>query len=157
MSDTVRVKEGLWGDMGAGEMEIATAVVTALGTTVATDAWNGFKHALSKILARGDQGDVEQEETRLDRVHDKLVTARETGDDQRVARIDATWSERLIEFLEDYPEQADALQALAAAYGAERHAGGANQTVINRNIAMENSTILAPGIGDVNIGRWPGE
>ncbi|WP_433555906.1 hypothetical protein ACQPWY_26395 [Pseudonocardia xinjiangensis] len=142
---------------GAQEMDptataVIAAVLTAFGETVANDTWTGFKTMLSKILGRGDQAEIAREEEQLDRDRDKLVYAREAGDEGRIARIDAKWSERLIEFLEDHPEQIEALQELVNEYAGEQSTPPAtSQSVNNRNTAFGNSRIISGGIGDVNV------
>jgi hypothetical protein len=139
------------------EMAIAVAVMAAMAKSLTSDAWDGFKKAFSKILGRGNKSETNREEAELDRDREKLLAIREKGDIERAKRMDAKWSLKIEEFLEDHPECADEFRAMAEEYGAESSAAAASQTVINRNISMDNSRIISGGIGDVHVTLPPGE
>ncbi|MER5392189.1 hypothetical protein [Saccharopolyspora sp. NPDC002686] len=140
------------------EATIIVAVIAALAKSITTDAWTGFKGGLGKILGRGNKDETAREEEQLERDKDRILAARESGKTDLVDRVDTKWTVRLQEFLEDHPECADELRALAELYGDESdEPPTARQSVVNRNIAMGGSRIISSGIGDVNVNLPSGE
>jgi hypothetical protein len=54
--------------MDTTQTELIVAVMAALAKSLTTDAWDGFKKGLSKILGRNNQGETEREEAELERI-----------------------------------------------------------------------------------------
>ncbi len=76
------------------------AIVQAAGT----DAWNGVRSGIARVLSRGEQGREQGELERLDRTQAVLDAAIE-GEVERVqAAQAAVWQNRLEMLLEELPE-----------------------------------------------------
>lgn len=136
------------------ETAIVVGVVAALARSFTEDAWTGFKKRLSKIMGRGDKDETARNAAQLEQDKAKIIEARKSGRQDRVDRVGSMWSLRLEEFLEDHPEHASELRDLIEEFGGKESGTQASQNVINRNVSMDDSTLVAPAIGDVNIGRW---
>lgn len=123
------------------------AVVTSLLTTVATDSWGEFKRALSRILGRGDDQRAARHEDALDEDHDALIDAQESGNDQRVTRIRASWEERLIRLIEQEPDSVEKLAVLAERFAPPPTPGSVNVSNLARDRAVLGSSVS----GNVNM------
>ncbi|WP_139320573.1 hypothetical protein [Saccharomonospora sp. CUA-673] len=139
------------------ETTIVASVIAALARSFTTDAWAGFKEGLGRVLGRGNKDDAAREEEQLERDKDRLLAAQDDSNTDIANRVDAKWTIRLQEFLEEHPEHFDELRALAYEYGDGSASPAASQSVVNRNVAMGGSRIISSGIGDVNVHLPRGE
>ncbi|MFF9405707.1 hypothetical protein ACF1B0_09225 [Streptomyces anandii] len=120
------------------------AVVQAAGT----DAWNGLRDGIARLLGRGDAARERGELERLDRTRAVLEAA--DGDEAERVRTaqTAVWRSRLEMLLEELPE-AERQQVAEELRALVERAGGAagGQSVRNdfSNSTFEKSAVLGSG------------
>ncbi|MFF3391328.1 hypothetical protein ACFYW1_10430 [Streptomyces sp. NPDC002669] len=133
--------EGLIAAAAAG----GGAIVQAAGT----DAWNGIRGAVARLIGRGETGREQAELERLDRTRAVLEAAREGEESERVqiAQV-AAWQTRLETLLEGLPE-ADQAQVVAEleALVAQAAAAQTTETVHNdfRGATFTHSQVQGSG------------
>ncbi|MFH8465610.1 hypothetical protein [Streptomyces sp. NPDC017991] len=89
---------------------LAAAGATALVQQMVTDGWGNVRDRVVALFSRGRDEEVVQgelEESRTD-----LVAARDAGDEDAAADVEASWRVRLRRTLRDDPEAAAELRAL---------------------------------------------
>lgn len=97
-------------------LESLIALAALAGNTVVTaavtDAWEAARKGFARLLGRGDPDKTKAAERRLEETHDQLTQA--TGADlERVrAALEAQWTTRLADLLEDDPGVEADLRAL---------------------------------------------
>jgi hypothetical protein len=89
-----------------------------------TDAWEGARKGFARLLGRGDPGKMQAAERRLEETHDQLSEA--TGADLERVRgaLEAQWTTRLADLLEDDPGVEADLRALVEQTQAQVSASG---------------------------------
>ncbi|MEU6308613.1 hypothetical protein [Streptomyces chartreusis] len=120
------------------------AVVQAAGT----DAWNGMRGGIARVLARGETAREQGELERLDRTRAVLETASEDEVERVRTSQAAVWQSRLEMLLEELPETqrqqaAEELQALIQQAGV----AGGSQSVHNdfSGSTFEKSAVQGSG------------
>ncbi|MEV6512220.1 hypothetical protein AB0M61_39695 [Streptomyces sp. NPDC051642] len=104
------------------------AVVQAAGT----DAWNGVRSGIARMLSRGEQAREQGELERLDRTQAVLNAATEGEIEQVQAAQAAVWRNRLEMLLEELPEvQRQQVAAELQAVIEQANATGNGQSVHN--------------------------
>jgi hypothetical protein len=107
--------------------EELVALASLGGQTVvaaaATDAWGMAKRAFARLLGRGDAGQTELAERRLEQTREQLAGVPAAGLEQARAVQESTWQTRLLDLLEEHPETAADLQALVEQVQAQLPAG----------------------------------
>ncbi|WP_411091778.1 hypothetical protein [Streptomyces sp. 049-1] len=120
------------------------AIVQAAGT----DAWNGVRSGIARVLGRGEQGREQGELERLDRTQAVLDAAVE-GELERVQSAQAAvWQNRLEMLLEELPElQRQQVAAELQAVIDQAGATGKGQTVHNdfSGSTFEKSAVQGSG------------
>ena len=105
-------------------LESLIALAALAGNTVVTaavtDAWEAARKGFARLLGRGDPDKTKAAERRLEETHDQLTQA--TGADlERVrAALEAQWTTRLADLLEDDPGVEADLRALVEQIQAPR-------------------------------------
>lgn len=103
------------------------ALAALAGRTVvaaaATDAWGTAKRGFAHLLGHGDPDQDQRAERRLDETRTQLQGATGPELEQAQAQLAAAWQTRLVDLLEEHPDQASELQALVDQIGAELPAG----------------------------------
>ncbi|TDU87590.1 hypothetical protein EV138_1114 [Kribbella voronezhensis] len=103
-----------WGSMPLLEALLALAALAGntVVTAAVTDAWGAAKSGFARLLGRGDPEKVEAAERRLDETREQLAGA--TGADLERARaaLEARWTTRLADLLEDDPGVEGDMRAL---------------------------------------------
>jgi len=96
--------------------ELAVAGATALVTQMVTDGWAQARDRVAAFFARrrGDDEEAEQQSVQgeLEVSRDELVAARDAGDEEAVADVQAEWRNRLRRTLRADPHAAAELRAL---------------------------------------------
>jgi hypothetical protein len=120
---------------------LAMAAATALVGSMATDAWQAARSGFTMLLGRGDRQRQEIAVTRL--VSAAAQVAGVSGDEQdRVRReLLPVWQVRLRDLVEEHPELADELRALADQVRAQVPAQ--QQAWIQHNIAHDHGKVIA--------------
>ncbi|MFI9203538.1 hypothetical protein [Streptomyces sp. NPDC053048] len=95
--------------LGESLTVLATAVGTAVVQAAGTDAWNGFRGRLARLLGMGDSGRERVELERLDRTAAALEGLEgpegQTGEGERQRqRQQVAWETRVADLLESLPE-----------------------------------------------------
>ncbi|MFB7083092.1 hypothetical protein [Streptomyces sp. NPDC056308] len=132
--------EGLIAAAAAG----GGAIVQAAGT----DAWNGIRGAVARLIGRGEAGREQAELERLDRTRAVLEAAQDGEESERVqiAQV-AAWQTRLETLLEGLPaaEQAQVVAELEALVA--QAAAQAPETVHNdfRDATFTHSQVQGSG------------
>lgn len=110
-------------------MEAALIALAALAgntvvTAAVTDAWEAARKGFARLLGRGDPDKMQAAERRLEETYDQLTRA--TGADlERVrAALEAQWTTRLADLLEDDPGVEVDLRALVQQTQAQVSASG---------------------------------
>lgn len=110
-------------------MEAALIALAALAgntvvTVAVTDAWEAARKGFARLLGRGDPDKTQAAERRLEETHDQLTQV--TGADlERVrAALEAQWTTRLADLLEDDPGVEANLRALVEQTQAQVSASG---------------------------------
>ena len=105
-------------------MALATLAGNTVVTAAVTDAWEAARKGFARLLGRGDPEKTKAVERRLEETHDQLAQA--TGSDlERVrAALEAQWTTRLADLLEDNPGVEADLRALVEQIQAQVSAAG---------------------------------
>jgi hypothetical protein len=146
----------------AALVALAALAGNTVVTAAVTDAWEAARNGFARLLGRGDPNKTEVAERRLEDTHDQLAQA--TGADlERVrATLEAQWTTRWADLLEDDPAAEDDLRALveqvqsqvsasdhAMAAGRDMHVGG------NVNIADRGGVVARDVQGSISTGYPP--
>ena len=93
-------------------MALAALAGNTVVAAAATDAWEGARRGFARLLGRGDPARTEAAERRLAETHKQLTEA--AGADAESARsvLQAQWTTRLADLLEEDPGVEDDLRAL---------------------------------------------
>ena len=107
----------------AALMALATLAGNMVVTAAVTDAWEVARKGFARLLGRGDPHRTNVAEQRLEATHDQLTNV--TGADlERVrAALEAQWTTRLADMLEEDPGMEADLRALVEAVQAQLPAG----------------------------------
>jgi hypothetical protein len=110
--------------------EEVVALASLAGRTVVaaavTDAWGMTKRGFARLLGRGDAGQTELAERRLEQTREQLAGVPAADLEQARAQLGGTWQTRLLDLLEEQPEMAADLQALVEQVQAQLPAGAAS-------------------------------
>jgi hypothetical protein len=96
----------------AALIALAALAGNTVVTAAVTDAWEAARKGFARLLGRGDPDKTKAAERRLEETHDQLTKA--TGEDlERVrAALEAQWTTRMADLLEDDPRVEGDLRAL---------------------------------------------
>jgi hypothetical protein len=139
---------------------LAALAGNAVVTAAVTDAWGGAKKGFARLLGRGDPDKTKAVERRLEETRDQLAGA--TGADlERVrAALEAQWTTRLSDLLEDDPGVEDDLRALVeeiqAQVSASEHslAAGRDMSISGGvNIADRAGVVARDVYGSISTGN----
>lgn len=107
--------------------EEVVALASLAGRTVVaaavTDVWGMTKRGFARLLGRGDAGQTELAERRLEQTREQLAGVPAADLEQAQAQLEGTWQTRLLDLLEEKPEMAADLQALVEQVQARLPAG----------------------------------
>jgi hypothetical protein len=146
-------------------LEAALIALAALaGNTVVaaavTDAWESARKGFARLLGRGNPDKAKAAERRLEETHDQLTQA--TGEDlERMrAALEAQWTTRLADLLEDDPGVEADLRTLVeqvqAQMSASDHAIGAGRDMNisgSVNIADRGGVVARDVHGSISTGN----
>jgi hypothetical protein len=108
----------------AGLVALAALAGNTVVTAAVTDAWEAARKGFARLLGRGDPDKTKAAERRLEETHDQLTQA-EGADLERVqAALEAQWTTRLADLLEDDPGVETDLRALVDQIQAQVSASG---------------------------------
>jgi len=113
------------------EEEFVSLASLAARTVVAaavTDAWGITKRGFARLLGRGDVGQTELAERRLEQAREQLAGVPVADLEQLQAQLEGTWQTRLLDLLEEHPETAADLLALVDQVQAQLPAGAVSAT-----------------------------
>ncbi|GAA3257624.1 hypothetical protein [Nonomuraea helvata] len=135
--------------MEAELIALATSGATTLITLMISDAWTQVKGRLTHMLGRGDdeEGNLLQE---LESSRAALLYALASGDDTRVATIEAEWRTRLLPLLRRDPSLVEELQNLPAPSAGTVYnhiSGRVRSGLVIQAGRIEGSTFHAPPDG----------
>ena len=141
---------------------LATAGGTAVAQTAGTQAWEGFRSRMARLLGRGDGERERAELERLSRTAGELE-ASHTAEAERVRlRQEAAWQTRLETLLESLSdperdrvaaEMDTLLRELAAATGAMAIGAGGVAVGGNVEVRADHGSVAALRVGDVTLGN----
>jgi hypothetical protein len=144
----------------AALMALAALAGNTVVTAAVTDAWEATRKGFARLLGRGDPDKTQAAERRLVDTHDQLTHA--TGADlERVrAALEAQWTTRLADLLEDDPGAEADLRALVeqvqAQVSASGHAVAAGRDMNvsgGVNIADRGGVVARDVRGGISIGN----
>jgi hypothetical protein len=141
-------------------MALATLAGNTVVTAAVTDAWEATRKGFARLLGRGDPDKTKAVERRLEETHDQLTQAT-GGDLERVrAALEAQWTTRLADLLEDDPGVEAELRALVEQIQAQMsvsdHAVGAGRDMNVRggvNIADRGGVVARDVHGGISTGN----
>ncbi len=146
----------------AALMALAALAGNTVVTAAATDAWEAARKGFARLLGRGDPGKTKAAERRLEETHDQLTQA--TGADLETVRVtlEAQWTTRLADLLEDDPGVEADLRALVdqiqAQVSAADHAVAAGRDMNvsgGVNIADRGGVVARAVQGGISTGNPP--
>jgi hypothetical protein len=146
----------------AALVALAALAGNTVVTAAVTDAWEAARNGFARLLGRGDPDKTKVAEGRLEETHDQLTQA--TGADlERVrAALEAQWTTRLADLLEDDPGVEADLRALVdqvqAQVSASDHsmAAGRDMNVSGGvNIADRGGVVARDVQGGISTGNPP--
>lgn len=147
----------------AALMALAVLAGNTVVTAAATDAWAAARKGFARLLGRGDPDKTKAAERRLEETRDQITQA--TGADLETVRaaLEAQWTTRLADLLEDDPGLEVELRALvdqiqaqvsaadhSVAAGRDMHVSG------GVNIADRGGVVARDVQGGVSTGNPPG-
>ncbi|MEV6963126.1 hypothetical protein AB0M97_28990 [Streptomyces sp. NPDC051207] len=117
-------------------MEAELAALAASGATtlvglMVSETWTQARDRLARFFARGGDESAAEEELRVSR--GELVAAREAGDEDAAADIEAAWRTRLRRALQADPTAVAELRSLLAEF--EPDGGGAPAGTVRNSIS----------------------
>ncbi|WP_328496994.1 hypothetical protein OHS59_32960 [Streptomyces sp. NBC_00414] len=133
---------------------LAAAGATALVQQMVTDGWGNVRDRVVVFFSRGrDEAAVEGE---LEESRTDLVAARDAGDEDAAADVQASWRTRLRRTLRNDPEAAAELRTLLAELSLPSTVP-ATSTVHNsiRGGVQHGTVVQAHTVGDLTIGESP--
>jgi hypothetical protein len=108
-------------------LEALIALAALAGNTVAaaatTDAWEACRRGFVRLLGRGDAKKTELAEQRLAETHKQLTTAGGAELEQARAALEAQWTTRLTDLLEEDPGVEVELRSLVEEIRSQLSAG----------------------------------
>src|SRR5262245_52632792 len=108
-------------------LEALIALAALAGNTVVvaatTDAWEACRRGFARLLGRGDAKKTELAEQRLAETHKQLTTAAGADLDRARAGLQAQWTTRLTDLLEEDPGVEAELRSLVEEIRAQLPAG----------------------------------
>jgi len=109
-------------------LEALMALAALAGNTVvaaaSTDAWEAARHKFARLLGRGDPDKTKVADRRLEETHDQLTSAPGADLERVRAALEAQWTTRLADLLEDDPGVEADLRALVEQIQAQVSAAG---------------------------------
>jgi hypothetical protein len=146
----------------AALMALAVLAGNTVVTAAATDAWEAARKGFARLLGRGDPGKTKAAERRLEETHDQLTQAAGADLERVGAALEAQWTTRLADLLEDDPGAEADLRALvdqiraqvsaadhAVAAGRDMHVSG------GVNIADRGGVVARDVQGGISTGNPP--
>ncbi|MFD8216330.1 hypothetical protein ACFV2U_21930 [Streptomyces sp. NPDC059697] len=136
---------------------LAQAGGTTLVTAMASDAWQGVRDAFGRLLGRGNADRENRALARLDAAAATVAQTSGQDGDAVLGQVAGQWQTRLQDFLEEYPEAREQLEALieqARSQVPEEHAVHVTQT-ISRSTVKGNAIQVGTVRGDFTLGREP--
>jgi hypothetical protein len=141
-------------------MALAALAGNTVVTAAVTDAWEAARKGFARLLGRGDLGKTKAAERRLEETHGQLTQA--TGADLETVRaaLEAQWTTRLADLLEDDPGVEADLRALVneiqAQVSATDHAVAAGRDINvsgGVNIADRGGVVTRDVQGGISTGN----
>jgi len=146
----------------AALMALAVLAGNTVVTAAVTDAWETARKGFARLLGRGDPEKTKAAERRLEETHDQLTQARGADLERVRAALEAQWTTRLADLLEDDPGVEGALRALVeeiqAKVSASDHgvAAGRDMNVTGGvNIADRGGVVARDVHGGISTGNPP--
>ncbi|MEV2228156.1 hypothetical protein AB0H69_06190 [Streptomyces phaeochromogenes] len=136
---------------------LALAGGTTMATAMAEDTWQSVRDTFGRLLGRGN---ADRESRALNRLDASAATvAQATGDDEEavLSQVAGQWQTRLQDFLEEYPDAREELEALISKVRSqipEERAVQISQMISNSTIHGDSIQIGSAG-RDITIGRKP--
>ncbi|MEV0700092.1 hypothetical protein AB0I53_19595 [Saccharopolyspora sp. NPDC050389] len=131
--------------------DVVTPAVTALSQAATTDAWKGLCAGLVRIFSRGDDSEAERAGDDLDRTREKFIDAIDHEDNDRVERLKARLALQIQEFLDDYPDEAEAIRELVEGYETVDGSADTVHNVVNKSIALFHGKAISGYNVNVNL------
>ena len=119
---------------------LAASGATTLVGLMVSDAWAQTREQVARLFARGGDGSAEAGE--LQQSQAELLAARESGDTEAAADVEAEWRTRLRRLLRSDPAAADELRSLLAELSPPATGGPAVAVHNTINGAVEHSTVV---------------
>jgi hypothetical protein len=107
----------------AAQMALATLAGNTVVTAALTDAWEAARKGFARLLGRGNPHQTHLAEQRLDETRGQLTTSTGAALERVRTALEAQWTTRLADLLEDDPGLAPDLRALVEAIQAQLPAG----------------------------------
>lgn len=106
-------------------VSLAGAAASALVAEMVKEGWSSIRAAAARIFRHAGEAEQQRQLSRLDADQEKSATTDQT-------ELRDRWQRRLITLVEDFPEAADDLAALAGHYRDEQ-SGNVNQRAIGNS------------------------
>ncbi|TYB40971.1 hypothetical protein [Actinomadura chibensis] len=124
---------------------LAASAGTGVVTAMVTDGWQQVRMRVVKVLGRGDPGEEQRQETRLERARREVIEAPEEQAEDVRQRQGEAWRTRFEDLLEDRPEAEGSLRELVTFLS--EHAGPAAGAVQVNARASGNAQQAVQGQG----------
>lgn len=123
----------------------------ALVKLMVTEGWNTARDWLSNVFQRHCGNSAERDAARLDSAHNALAAAPESDRESVGGKLEAEWSVRLGDFLDDHPDAIADVQKFLAEHSdvTQKSMIGHNVTINARADRKARQTIT--GIGNIGV------
>ncbi|MZE79355.1 hypothetical protein [Streptomyces xinghaiensis] len=122
---------------------VAGAAAAALVAEMIKDSWTSARAAAARLFRHGGEAEEQRQLSRLD-------ADQAQANNLDVAELQDRWQRRLITLVEDFPEAASDLAALASRRTDEQTG------VVNQGVTGNSGSVIQVGrdnLGDLNTGR----
>ncbi|WP_066369998.1 hypothetical protein [Herbidospora mongoliensis] len=130
---------------------LAATAGSAVVTAMATDAWEDVKARCAQLIGRGDGEAAGRQAERLESARAELLAADDR--DQTAGALEAAWTVRLRDFLEDHPDAEARLRDLVEFAQAHAPASAAGAVQVNASAYDQaQQAVQGQGVQNVNFG-----
>jgi hypothetical protein len=138
-----------------GLLALASLAGQTVVAAAATDAWEAAKRGFARLLGRGDPERARLAERRLEETREQLKDLLGPELERARAQLAEAWQTRLIDLLEEHPDDADDLRTLVDQIQAKLPAGAVSAA--GHGVAAGRDVNVTASSGGVAAGTIHGQ